>query len=80
MFCIGLSHDPAAETRTQSNGHLGAPFEQCLSFDHVPELRRLDAELIYGILQFLELLVDYVHDVLLTLSGVCHVLIVMVTS
>ena len=80
MFCIGLGHDPATETCAQSYGHLRTPLEQCLAFDHVSELRRLDAKLIDGIFQFLELLINYVHDVLLALCGVCHVLVVMVTG
>lgn len=80
MLCIGLGYDPAAEARAQSYGHLRAPLEQRLPLDHVSELRWLYAELIDRVLQLLELLVDYVHDVLLALCGVCHVLVVMVAA
>lgn len=78
MLGVRLSDNPAAEARAERECHFGAPLVERLALDHVPELHRRDTKLVDGILQLFELLIDQIHNILLTLRRVCQILVVAV--
>lgn len=80
MLGRGLRNDPTAETSAHREANFGTPLEQGLPFNHVSELNRTNAQLVDGVLELLELLVDQVHDVLLALGCVYEVLVVLILA
>ena len=80
MLCISLSHHPTAEPCAQCQCDLWAPLIERLTLNHVPELRPLDPQLVDRLFELLKLLINHVHDVLLTLCRINQVLIVLVVA
>ena len=78
MLGICLCNNPAAEAGAKCKGNFGAPLVESLPLDHVLELEGLNAQLVDWVFKLLELLIDLVHNVLLALSGIGHVMIMIV--
>jgi len=49
---------PAAETHTKTESYLAGPFKKSLAFYHVPELSRLDAQLVNRVFELFKLLIN----------------------
>ena len=78
MLGICFSDHPTAEASTEWEGHLGTPLVQSLAFDHISELYRRNAKFVNWVFKLFELLIDHVHDVLLTLRRICQILVMLV--
>lgn len=78
MLIIIFSDDPTTESRAHCYCNLWTPFNQSFTFHHASKLHRCYPQLVNLILKLFKLLINQVHNVLLTLCGICQALVVSV--